>query len=459
MKNQLRFLFAAALAVAIIGCSKDNGGSGTDQQTDGKSAVSLTIYEGKAAVRSSEGDTEPTEGNEGEIFVEDDIKVAVFNSDGSLDYAGSLTLTETGPSTGIFKSETFEVSAGTGKYFYVFVNDAGNLVTLPGSTVSRESFLTQAIATALNASDEITNVAVNAKFLMGTLWSEAQDVAGGGTTATPVTVALSVGRLSAKVNLASVATTSDNASLSGTFGDPQYRMGAIPKIMNTVGVYTGTVLPTEATGVLVESAVHNAPAYTGPSDVNFQEYTTTWKVPAEIFYTVENTTARDASTGHQYFGNTSYIQVETVYTPNDSEIYNPLTLAQEGSLTGGTFWTARIKTNPTTGNEAIAGQRFIFYSTPEGAAGHPDIDQSSIVQYTQGKNYHKFVLFEGNETDDVKKNRVLRNHYYEYTLTNFKDLGSNTSTVDPSEPVPSRSTVDITVEVKDWDKIVENVEV
>jgi len=111
--------------------------------------------------------------------------------------------------------------------------------------------------------------------------------------------------------------------------------------------------------------------------------------------------------------------------------------------------------NPSS---SIAPNIRIIITNPTAVNLHPDLISDSVREYAGGKNYHKFAIFDPNESEDLLRFRVLRNHYYEFTVTNFTKLGSHTSDVNPAEPIPTTTTVDVQVTVKNWDRVSSGIE-
>lgn len=459
MKHKFKLLCAvAALGILATGCSKDGSDTVTPPVNNGEKGfiqltVSSLVPDTKAGAQGAQTATA-----EELAIIEGTgkLKVAVFTTGGIYDYAGTLDLAETTPGSKEYKSTPFEVTAGD-LYFFVFANDVGDKITLPTSAMDMNTFMKQAVPAVYSGTGAAENmtldIATDNRFLLGSLWQVSKLAAGGGTSTAPKTVELTIGRLSSKVNLNSIDYTSGNAELKGAFSAGKYRLGTLAKGIHTVGVHTGTNLPYGSnTGVLVTSQKHNSPYVINVNDFNstdFAQYTAFQAINGtNMFYATENTTARDESTGQQYFGNTSYIQVETVYTPKMSEVYDPADIAG-GALgtdatdyAAGTFWTGIYQ-----------GKRLIFNANPN---TNPDV--TAIKEYTDGLNYHKFPIFDPSETDAVYKNRVLRNHYYEFDVTKINDLGSHTKDVDPKEPIPDKTTVDVKVTVANWDKVKSGIE-
>jgi hypothetical protein len=473
MKKNVKFLCVLSIfGLVVAGCSKEPAGNSVSQEGE-KGSVQLIITSKAPTTRGSIGEENATAA-EVKIDGTKGLKVYVFNEDGTLDYAspGVLTLTETPSNSNVFKSEAFEVTAGD-KYFFVFANDpaSGGKITAPTATTLVDDFLQQAVTTS--GAGGALNIAQDNNFLLGTLWKEKKLAPAGGTSAAPMTVNLTIGRLSSKVNLNAIDYSTTNADLGGSFSGGKYRIGSLPYKINTVGVHAGIPIPAGNNDVFVTSYVHNTNAFVGtPPAVTFNttdyiQYSNFQDVLGDgvstfnsnSFYTTENTSARDAATTLLYFGNTSYIQLETTYTPVQAEVFNPETLVSNQPLGGATFWTAKIVNNPvTTEGQGIGAGKRIIITDPTSATLHADIIPGSLLEFADGKNYHKFAIFDSNESDDVNKFRVLRNHYYEFKVTNITDLGSYTSDVNPAEPVPTSTTVDVEVTVKNWDKVSANIE-
>ncbi len=454
--NKIKFLAAfAALSLAFTSCNNeidDTTGIGGGNNNGEKSVISLTIKNGDALTRGAANNEGTASDEESAIDISQKLKVIVYNEDGTLDYASeTIELSLVGTNT--YSTNQFKVTIGN-KYFFVFANDGNSgKIQIPTPGTSMKEFMMQVIEVSrASSSSDILDITQDNNFLIGSMWKESKSVIKTGTEIQPTKIQVGIGRLASKVNLAAVEYNIGNANLEGTFSNAKYRLGTISKKIYTVGVHEGTSLPT-SDGVLVTSYTHNAGVVnTTGDDANFYRYSNTWANPASSFYVTENTTALNANK-EQKFGNTTYIQIETVYTPNKTEIYDPTDLTSNHDLAevdGKTFYTAILKST---------GKRLIFKELPASGTAHSDIDLTTILKYEMGKNYHKFVVFDPKESNDVIRNRVLRNHYYEFKLTKINDLGSHTSEVDPDEVVPTKLDVTLEISVKPWNKVSSDVEV
>lgn len=435
MKKGLRFLPAlAALTLLVWGCQKENN-NGIAPDSGEETVVSLVVTAEQLAPTRGAGEQtqDPTE-SENTIDPNAGLKVYVFKPNGVLETAKALTLKDN--NDGTFTTEQLVLKSGD-HYFYVFANDSRGLLT----AADKKSFTTTNIATAYDTECNIASIAADKKFLIGTLWSQKTTVKPGGTEAEPVKVELQIGRLASKVNVAEFNyTVAEESGLKGKFSEGKYRMGALALNIYNVGECGESALPT-TDGVLVTSCLHNAPYTTA----NYLLAPEVWKNAGEFFYATENTTALNAN-NEQLFGNTTFVQIETKYVPVANEVYDVATGGIAAEFTGGTFWTAQYE-----------NKRLIFNGDPRNNEFFPGV--SDVKEYTDGLNYHEFPVYDAKEKEDVLKNRVLRNHYYEYKITKINDLGSPSKEPDPTKPIPTTSTVEVSVKVLKWSKVTSEVEV
>jgi hypothetical protein len=441
----------ALLGWGVAGC--DKGKEMSSEATKGQeSVVRLTIYDQRPT--RGTGDTETASATES--AVSGTAKVIVFQTDGTFEKEVALPLTGTGP----YVTDHFTLGAGT-KYLYVFFNDATRNDIPSGSGKTRAQFEKSVFEVAFDATTSLPDIAADNSFLIGTAYGEAHIVAGGGTVTTPVALSLSVGRAVSKVNVAEVKDQA-GTGMAGSFSSPSYRIGSLAKKVYVVGQYTlaagapaGTMPPAAGGKWTAFSAVHDEAAESTPGTYNsaaFLQYTALWKSPTAAFYVPENTTKEDPL-GYIYYGNTSYVQVKTKYTPAAAEVLDPTDLSKKLSLaSNGDFWTVQL--NDMT--------RVIVGIDPTTAVGtlDPKIDQTKTYhKYANGWNYHKFAIYDDDPalSSSVQKYSVLRNTYYEYKVTDILSLGSYTDTVNPIEPVPTDTEIELSVTIKPWFKIADNV--
>jgi hypothetical protein len=451
VKFGLTLCVCAALGLGLASCNKDK--ESADAKGNGQeSVVKLAVYD----QRQTRGTADEEQATAQESAVSGQVKVKVFNSAGVFEKEVTLTMSGTGP----YVTEDFTLSAGT-KYIYVFFNDGTRNDIAAASGKTRVQFEQSVFETTFDG-NAIPDIATDNSFLMGTLYGETKVVSGGGTAANPVEVQMTIGRAIAKVNLKTV-TDLQSGGMLGSFSAPSYRIGSLAKKVFAVGQYTlasdapaGTMPPVAGGKWTAFSAVHNEPPVVGAvyNNAAFEQYAAIWKAPAAPYYVTENTTAEDLVTGFLYYGNTSYVQVKTKYTPDASEVLDPTNLANTVTL-GTDFWTVQLKSD---------GARVIVGTDPQTALTlgtlAPDIDTDQpFLKYTGGLNYHKFAIYDDDNAlgSPVQKYSVLRNTYYEYEVTDILTLGSWTEEVDPEEPVPTTTELKLIVTIKPWFKIADDL--
>ncbi len=466
MKN-LSFLSAiAAFGILATGCSDDMGGKDPQIPEGEKSVARLTISAAALPqTRAAAENTDEATAEEMSIAVASGLKVFIFEQGDSGLFIDSEKLTlepgTDGDGDGLpdnYTSAPFEVATGDVQIF-VFANDKYNLINDPAPSETAAAFKKQAF-TAFSTVPALA-IAEDNNFLMGTLWGGVEEtIVPGNTTAAPQLIdGITIGRLAAKVQLlidnpGNPAETNPlwNTTLEGVFSDAKVRLGSLAKIVNPVGVITtaGRTDPYTA-GTVVESAVHSetppldAVAY-GVSTKFMQYYPATFGANDAVLYATENTSAMyDLPTDsdnvpHQYYGSTTYMQIEAIFTPD--EVYDPANMAAApvAGTPGMDFWAAEYQ-----------GFLTYFSGNPSSVA-----DAYSVpVEYIGGKMYYKFPVFDTDESTDsnVTRNRVLRNHSYTFTVNVVRELGSDTDVVDPQEPITELTAIEVEVEVLNWDKV------
>lgn len=477
MKHFFKTLCAfAALSFVAVGCSNENGGESPDNSGQkGLVQLSISTQDGvtRNATENGKGALTP---QETAIVATSGLKVAVFSKAGVLEaYEANMTLTETPAGSGTFVTDArLNLTAGE-HYFFVFANALKSKITDPtGKTMAQ--WMADPFAVAWGGTDEAAttlDIATDGAFLLGTLWQRAVVAPAGGkdTDDGAEIVNLTVGRLSSKIVLTAVEKGAAS-NMDGTFGNPKYRIGTLSKAITNAGV--ATAAPYTA-NTMVTSAKHNAPFSKGGdlttiafNDTDFARYSAWGDVvytatDTTFFYATENTTGRQnfaagGVEGAQFYGNTTYVQIETVYTPADGEVYVIGGTAEAPALTattfsGGTFYSVG----------SGADRTLLYFAADPTTLTAAELELlkigsvADIVKYTDGKNYHKFPVQDSKEADYVTRNRVLRNHYYEFTVNSIEDLGSHTSVVDPAEPIQENTHVKLSIRVSAWDKVTETI--
>ncbi len=455
MKTERIYLGLLLLFVVLFaGCSEEtlgpNTGSGGGDEQEVR--LQIRVFDEKG-LKPRADETQGLQGNEGTING-NRVWIYVYDVDGKLET--SIPNVELVEDTNNKKMVTFKLKTGD-KFLYVFANPiSGQPINAPST---RAEFERQIINVSFN---ETPNPPIHPNltgdsYLMGTLWPHKITVKKRVDPDVDNQFIANIGRLAAKVKLWKVNGNNPTYSnMKGVFTNPRYSIGSIQKETFLVGQLQNPdgIQPPDPKHDVVISAVHDEPGSGGvntPQNPVFTNYyddaskfigidaNTNITDLTNFFYIVENTTAYDDN-DYQYYGNTTYIRLETVYEPHADEVHNPADLSPKGSkLAGTTFWTCMFD-----------GKRYITDGEPTRAG------VTNLVEYVDGKNYHFFPIMDERDEDtpnDLIIYSVLRNHYYEIEVTGIKDLGVGKNKEDPWIPIPKVFDVDVEVKVVDWSKI------
>lgn len=426
MRKQFRNIAAilTAMTVALVGCSKED--PGTDKEkTDGKAMIQLRVHTESSSTRAAESDTE--EATAEELALATKLFVVVY--DGYQDLETYEYLSYTTGTGGVTNTEIFTVTTGE-KYFFVISDPAGVLsndyttYTPPSKLVDfQKQIVTAASADALETADASTN-----KFINATLWPKRQMV-----ETTTTTLNNEIGRIVGKVHLKPFADNNQlPTNMLGTYSAPKYRLGGVALDNLWIGKYEGTIAPPAFGHGQVISASYEYSQNTGTTGLQNPKFAiqSTLKTPdaSTLHYVNENTTKPDAG-GYIYYGNTTYIQFQAIYTPHSSEICKGTDGSAGGTLTDNTFWTGYI-----------AGALTIFDSDPRG--NNVVDDDDDVKYYLKGYNMYNFPIRDRKEDATALQCRIIRNHYYEVTINSINHLGEPLSDPDDPDPDPDPKPVD-----------------
>ncbi len=427
------------MAGAVI-TSCNNEKDGPDSEVEGN--VQIKLYD--ASVTTTRAYTAEEPAVQGETELADRIAVFVYDDSGTLEYQNlSLPVDAQGV------TQTFKVGTGF-KYFYIFSNgqmkgaDAG----------SNWDELEKQVAEVQFRENVPIPIAENARMVIGTLWrgdtgddrGNRRHIVGNGYGGEPVKVGLTVGRATAKIRLNAVnKETTRTSPLLGAFGDHSYILRSVADRYYVVGQLDDSGDYPPELGLRYISAVHDkTPGTTAlPADA-FYDYKWEWArtlATGQHFYAVENTTMRQPSANQPanlFYGNTTFVQLKTQYTPTLAETLNP----------DGTPATTALATGDTFYSGILNGQTFIYNDTPTVAG------VSDIKEYENGYMFYKFPVRDRTESGTDAQCCVIRNHYYEITVENIMALGEPTDEVDPETPIdPNDPDIEINVTVAPWFKV------
>ena len=471
MKNNFKTMMSAALAIGLLaaGCAKDGGDVPEPEKQNGEAGkMVLTVQ-----TAASKGGTRAASENTGDASASElkvnSLKVAIFSASGSFvqwEEFSSLTeattegvTTYTTPTT-----DPIQLTADQSYQFIVFANDATGdeaKIKEPAANTMIETFIKTALDVTYTSG--LPDIAKEDNFLIGTMW-KADVVAIPSYSADSeiqnVEIAEPLGRLAAKIWVSGVTGTKPgNDELKGSFTAASYTIGSAALSMYNVGVIDGEATDPFTEGTIVtgnlHTAAYNSNQYTGSFNFKNIAVGNAEAIPANAFYAAENTSGRTSIESGvqnaQFYGNTTYIGLELKYTPLNSEVYT-VDGNEVGAVVGG---DTPYEGGPTFYTGIVDGQRLLFSTDPEYITGI-----SNIKVFTDGLSYYAFPVQDTDEDDPVTKHRVLRNHFYEYTVTAIQDLGAETlaEITKDDEPIAEKSDVTLSVKVGKWDKVTNEIQ-
>ena len=478
MKTKFKLLGLLAMAAVVLtGCSKDSDGVDV-KKGNGKRSVTLQIVQPttKAPVDELAPITDESTLQTNLLVYAFDVATQTCEVEGqSITLSSGTATTDVTVTVGPERFYVFSVNANIKNQMDVAVaalKAAGTLNIANFEKIAIESGLL--LATGEDLPIDIAASAASTGFMIGSSWGETvnipEDDEKDDDDNDPVDLTVTIGRAAARIKLTSIAWagSATNSELQGAFlvsditYPPTYRIGAVPYDFHLVGQYTGTKLPSyisseDNQGVEVTSLVHDAAWNNGTSGTwntaifrpntsyAFKPINATALTMGNFFYAVENTTnsLTSSSENNLRYGNTTFMQVKVKYAPVAAEIINTTTFLADGtlsaigsSLTGSTFYTG-----------VVAGKRYIFDADPTSQYLDANTD---VNTYTDGWNYYKFPIMDNDETKPICIYRVLRNFYYNVSISDISDLGSPVEEVDPEEPIDREFNVRLSIEIAPW---------
>lgn len=462
MKTKFMYLAMAVLTAAMFtGCVNEIDevdGPGNEEGKETYFSLKIFAPTGSATTR---GATEDEGGTPVENYlVPANLKMYVFNTAGTFESQftnSDFDFQDAG--NGVWKAQNAVKMMSGDKFVYIF-NDPKGLVTPPVNLSNRVAFEKQEIPVGItgnnpeNLTDSIDQT--TGEFFMGTLWGKKINIASGHTKDNPGTLSTDIGRVGAKINLRSIK--KGVSTLKGDFSEATYRLRTVPNTINLVGQWTnpGTgKVPGEinAHGIRVFSWAHDF-FYNADDDENitgkYEDYA--WDTEHDLtvdgnanykpFYTVENTNKIAKA------GTSTYIQIRIKYTPHKEEVYTDGgVLIPDASTVPATYYTYEVN-----------GTRKIF--DKENPLDVPGIDLTSGLKYTDGIMYYLIYIRDKMEedTDEELYYRVLRNHFYDITVSNITQLGRTDEKVDPWEEPEKPTYMNVEINILKWSKVSDDLD-
>lgn len=448
MKTMIKYLMVICImALGIIACQNDDGPVEPNPPVKGKpTTVQLKLIHGIPATYAASSNEDPTPA---EKVIADNLKIYIFDSDGLFENKVTKGRTQNGTSD-IYVTDTFKIRTGV-KYIYVFSN-APSGITEPSIGTSRIAFEKEAAKVTFSA--DRPDIATDTQFFISTLWGEKKEIQGTGTVETPEVISLNMGRVAAKLEMLGVV-KKGTGSLKGEFSRPSIKVRSIPLYYHLIGQWSNAIPP--APGASVISWAHDKVAELTGGAPNTTDFLTEYAYSPEFnietgksipYYVIENTTNPEVSPVGQQYGNTTHIYLKVKYTPDPSELVDPITGGAGTLPADGTFYTGDAKTGT-----------IIFSSDPNGQPNSGLEDGDVIKKYTEGFTYYRAPIADVNESQNINKYRVLRNHYYGLRVTHITRLGEpdEESKWKPKDPIIEESIIDLQVTVLPWASVIQNI--
>lgn len=431
-------LCIGCIACAFTACSDDDKSDVVDPgvnpvERENDTAVQFRVSQSNPGTYSYQGDEYGA--SDAESAIGGTVAVYIFDDDGIFEKSATLAVNG---SNNNYLSDPLEISSGN-KYFYVFANmgNIGGAVLPNAAGMYRTNFEKTLVTSTLAA------MTTSGAFYIGTLEPQIKNVATGGTTESPVTVSVEVGRLAAKVKLAE--SNPDVKNVKGDFkvADATYRLINESKNIFLVGQ--------PSSRIITPGNIMTSPHFTDPYPSSNIDTQTEWRGFIQVvdsFYTKENTHTTP------FNGTATSVQYRVQYEPDETELYG--LDGQTGALDGsGTFWRVRIGSTDANEYYLLNADPGVMTSIP----GLGDIVAGSVQEYENGYAYYIIPIEDKRETVPAARYSVIRNHYYELSIRSINRLGNpKPDVVDPEIPIGEDTAIVVDIEVLPWFYIQQEVD-
>ncbi|MCD7937915.1 MAG: Mfa1 family fimbria major subunit [Tannerellaceae bacterium] len=431
-KSFLNLLCIGCIACAFTACSDDDksdvvdpGVTPVDREED--TAIQFRVSQANPGTYSYQGDEYGA--SDAESAIGSTVAVYIFDDDGIFEKSANLSVSG---SNNNYLSDPLQISSGN-KYIYVFANmgNTGGAV-LPNATGMYRTNFEKEVVTATLATMTTPN-----SFYIGTLEPEIKSVPTGGTTASPVTVSVEVGRLAAKVKLLeSTITVNDRIEGEFEFDEAQYRLINESKSQYLVGQPSKRII---SSGNIMTS-----PHFTDTYPSSNIDGSAAWRgfiAVADSFYTKENTHSTPLN------GTATSVQYKVKYVPDDKELYGLDGKSGAALDASGTFWRVRI-------GSAAANEYYLLNEDPGSRTSIPELGDivGSAEKYEDGYAYYIIPIADNRESDPAAKYSVIRNHYYEMTIRSINRLGKGDpdDITEPEIPIGEDTVIVVDITVLPW---------
>ncbi|MDR2955031.1 MAG: Mfa1 family fimbria major subunit [Prevotella sp.] len=413
--NLKKLFFAPFVALGFIACSSDDiADEGKDPSTNANTYVNFSInFASSANTKALPEDYNPDGTYEGTDLVKT-LDLYIVSADGTLEAKrlnrGDLSFT----SSVLTPNEPFRTTSGS-KSIYVVFNSPNPI----GTKVPTDNDLIDIAGLAQVGSDEKGQYDVVMMTGKNLTVSIAPDVSQQAAISGANNFSVVVTRLASRA----IVTTTASTDLLGTNG---VKIGTISNITYSVAQGTKKVYFTGKSDYTTYGSsyvtalgdyITQAPTYydyadlSTPSAVPAQPTNGDYKSLAGKFLFENTHTIGDVKTSGYKKGNTAYVLVKAVLTPD------PASIADGGTLTNNTFYVG-----------ASDGK---IYSSK--AAAQAAVTNQKVSLYQNGK----MIYYAWLNPDNINKplnSPVLRNNIYHVNITGFGKLGLNWNPLYPEDP-------------------------
>ena len=417
--NLKKFLLAFIVGASFIACSSSDDDVAKSSESEGvPTFINLSVSLPQSNNQRAGGDENYNpdgdyEGNDGVVTLD----VYMTASDGTLEakrFVGS-DISSTG--SVVAPSQPFRTTSGM-KTVYVVLNSPNPLAT----AVPQDNDLLPIAGLASIETENGTDYDVITMTGKATSVVIAPDITAQQVTAGANRVAVQLSRIASRAIVTTTATPTivdDNGQTVGTLANITY---AVAQGTNKVYFLPQTNYVTWGSSYIPTTSDYNTTAtnYYDYSDLTAATPTTVPAKPSPADgykslpgkFLFENThTPGDVKTSQYKKGNTAYVLVRAIFTPD------PAAVVDGGALTNGTFY--------------VGGTDGKIYSSKAAAQGA--VQNQKVSVYQGGKMLYYAWL----NPDDIKKpmnSPVIRNNIYHVNITAFGKLGFNWNPLYPEDP-------------------------
>ena len=420
-------LTAALAALTLASCSKDDPGTGKGKTVDGtKTTVAIRLDQAqntaaisKAAVTSTASDDEKAIKG-GTIYA--------FTEQGLLESVTTFGAVASGA--------TIDIECGVGqRRFYALVNEPASNFAPPSDISSATTTINTFEKYVYSVSSIADLTTPSTGFFLTNLERPALVAL---TEDGPNDVTITLGRATAKLNVAFTASENLNEQPNGYLRNVVYKLKSTAKQIYLNSIIETGIFKTPAYGV-----AYDADNYLISPSSETSVYTTAVDDDANCFYMTENSTT--ASLLRR--GPLTYVVIRGTYLPTANYVDKD-DQTQTPPATAETFYRKTV---------IDAGGKFVKFANAYCYSEIPELAATgeAYVTYTDGVCYYPFVI-RGNGTDvnAPASYNIVRNYLYKAQIIRVEGPGYwSEDATDPNEGegnIGGESDMTVTFDVLDW---------